>query len=106
VSAGHLLKRTAEELKVEEGSEFWGDVLAVGASPVAITAGFAKGAFDAATGNGPFTDGFNATANPIVRGAKKFGHEHGPAITKGLLGGAATALGARILNETLRHLKR
>ena len=91
---------------MEEGSEFWGGVLAVGASPVAIAAGFAKGTFDAATGNGPFTEGFNATANPIVRGAKKFGQEHGPTITKGILGGAATALGARILNETLRHLRR
>jgi hypothetical protein len=91
---------------VEQGSEFWGDVIAVGASPVAIAAGFAKGAFDAATGNGPFSEGFNGTASPIIRGAKKFGSEHGPTITKGIIGGAATAFGAKILNETFRHIRR
>lgn len=91
---------------MEQGSEFWGDVLAVGASPVAIAAGFTRGTYDAVTGNGPFSTGFNATASPIIRAAKNFGSEHGPTITKGIIGGAATAFGARVLNETLRHLKR
>ena len=91
---------------MEQGSEFWGDVLAVGASPVAIAAGFTKGTYDAVTGNGAFSEGFNATASPIIRAAKDFGSEHGPTITKGIIGGAATAFGARILNETIRHIRR
>jgi len=95
-----------EELKVEEGNEFWGNVLAVGASPVAIAAGFTRGTFDAVPGNGPFSSGLNATATPIVRAANNFGSDNGPKITKGIIGGAATAFGARILNETLKHLKR
>jgi hypothetical protein len=90
---------------VEQTNDFWANVITVAASPVAIAAGVAKGSFDAATGNGPFTEGFNATAEPIIFGAKKFGAEHGPAITKGIIGGAATAVGARIVGGALRHLR-
>jgi hypothetical protein len=90
---------------VEQTDDFWANVLTVAATPVAIAVGVAKGSYDAATGSGPFTQGFNATAEPIVGGAKRFGAEHGPTITKGIVGGAATAVGARIVGGALRHLR-
>jgi|SRR5215469_5892183 len=102
---GHLLKLMVEELKVEETNDFWANVITVAASPVAIAAGIAKGGFDAATGHGPFNEGFNATAEPIMFGAKKFGSDHGPTITRGIIGGAATAVGARIVGGALKHIK-
>ena len=46
-----------------EQNDFWANVSAVAASPVAIAAGFAKGAYDASTSNGAFADGFGATAS-------------------------------------------
>jgi hypothetical protein len=52
-------------------------------SPVAIAAGFAKGAYDASTDNGAFSEGFNAAAAPIMRAAKEFGAEHGRLLRKG-----------------------
>jgi hypothetical protein len=90
---------------VEQTNDFWANVLTVAATPVAVAAGVAKGSYDAATGSGPFTEGFNATAEPIMGSAKKFGAEHGPTITKGIVGGAATAIGARIIGGALRHLR-
>jgi hypothetical protein len=95
-----------QELKMEQTSGFWADAIAVVASPVAITAGIVRGSYDAASGTGPFTDGFHAAADPVIASARKFGTEHQDTITKGVVGGAATALGARILNEGLRHLVR
>ena len=91
---------------VEQTNGFWADAIAVAASPVAITAGIVKGSYDAASGTGPFTDGFHAAADPVIASARKFGTEHQDTITKGVVGGAATALGARILNEGLRHIVR
>jgi len=73
--------------------------------PVAIAAGFAKGAYDASTDNGAFSEGFNAAARPIMRTAKEFGAEHGTTMTKGVVTGAAGALGARLVREGLKHLK-
>lgn len=90
---------------MENNSEFWADVSAIVVSPVAIAAGLAKGTYDASTDNGAFIEGFSAAANPIIRAGKNFGAEHGPAITKGVVTGAAGALGARIVHEGLRHLK-
>jgi hypothetical protein len=90
---------------VEETNDFWANVLTVAASPVAIAAGIAKGSYDAATGGGPFTEGFTATAEPIVWGAKRFGAQHGPTITKGIIGGAATAVGARLVGGALKHIR-
>ncbi len=77
----------------------------VAVSPVAIAAGFAKGAYDASTDNGAFSEGFNAAARPIMRAAKEFGGEHATTITKGVVTGAAGALGARIVKEGLKHLR-
>lgn len=91
---------------MENTSEFWADVSAVVVSPVAIAAGFAKGAYDASTDNGAFIDGFAATADPIIKGAKKFGAEHGTTITRGVLTGAAGAFGARIVSEGLKRIIR
>jgi len=39
-----------------------------------------------------------------MKGAKKFGAEHSAIITRGVLTGAAGALGARIVNEGLKRL--
>jgi hypothetical protein len=90
---------------VEHTSEFWANVSVVAASPVAIAAGFAKGAYDASTDNGAFNDGFNEAAAPIMRAAQEFGAEYGTTITRGVVTGAAGALGARIVHEGLKHLR-
>jgi hypothetical protein len=95
-----------EELRMEQTSPFWANVSAVAVSPVAITAGVVRGSYDAANGTRPFDEGFYAAARPIMAAGKDFGARHGEAITKGIVGGAATALGARILNEVLRGLRR
>jgi hypothetical protein len=95
-----------QELKMEQTNGFWADAIAVAASPVAITAGIVRGSYDAASGSGPFTDGFHAAADPVIASARKFGTEHKDTITKGIVGGAATAFGARVLNEGLRYLRR
>jgi hypothetical protein len=87
---------------VENRSEFWANVSVVAASPVAIAAGFAKGAYDASTDRGAFSEGFNAASGPILRGAKKFGAEHGTTITKGVITGAAGTLGARIVRGVFK----
>jgi hypothetical protein len=90
---------------VENQSEFWADVSAVVVTPVAIAAGLAKGTYDASTDHGAFIEGFNTTANPIIRAGKNFGAQHGPTITKGVVTGAAGALGARIVHVGLRALR-
>jgi hypothetical protein len=105
---GRLLMLRTEELTVEQeeqSNDFWANVITVAVSPVAIAAGIGKGSFDAATGHGPFSEGFNGTAEPIIFGAKRFGAEHGPTITKGVIGGAATAVGARIIGGVLKAIR-
>jgi hypothetical protein len=39
-----------------------------------------------------------------MRAAKEFGAEHGTTLTKGVITGAAGALGARIVKEGFKHL--
>ncbi len=90
---------------MENANEFWADVSVVAVFPVAVAAGLAKGAYDASTDHGAFSEGFNSTAAPMMRAAKEFGAEHGPAITRGVVTGAAGALGARIVNEGLKRLR-
>jgi hypothetical protein len=90
---------------MENQSEFWENVSAVVVTPVAIAAGLAKGTYDATTDHGAFIEGFSEVATPIIRAGKNFGAEHGPAITKGVVTGAAGALGARIVHAGLRTLK-
>ena len=85
-------------------SQFWAAVSVVAASPVAIAAGTAKGTYDAASGNGAFSQGFEATSKSVIDAAENFGAEHGEFITRGLIGGAAAALGGRIVSESLKRL--
>ena len=103
---GCVLLPMREELDMEQTGGFWAGAIGVAASPVAIAAGIAKGSYDAATGSGTFDEGFHAAADPIVASARKFGDEHQDAITKGLLGGAAATLGARIVSEGFKVLRR
>jgi hypothetical protein len=91
---------------VENTNEFWANVSMAAVSPVAIAAGFAKGAYDASTDSGAFSEGFKTGAGPIMKAAKEFGSEHGSIMTRGVITGAAGALGARIVREGFRHLGR
>ena len=86
-------------------NDFWANVSMAAAAPVAIAAGVAKGAYDASTDNGAFSDGFSTAAGPIIRAARDFGAEHGTTITKGVISGAAGAIGVRIVTGGLRHLR-
>lgn len=89
----------------EDKREFWAQVSMVAVSPVAIAAGLARGVYDASTDHGPFADGFTEAATSIMRAGRNFGEEHGSLITRGVVGGAAGAAGARILHAGLRHLR-
>ena len=80
---------------MDNQSELWENVSAVVVTPVAVAAGLAKGTYDATTDHGAFLDGFTGAATPIIRAGKNFGAEHGPTITKGVVTGAAGAVGAR-----------
>lgn len=84
---------------------FWGTVISAVAFPAAVAAGLAKGTYDAATGNGSLTEGYNQMVRPIMNTAELFGREHGEAITKGLIQGATVALGGAIVNKSIRHVK-
>jgi hypothetical protein len=90
---------------VENKNDFWAGLSVIAVSPVAIAAGVTRGAYDAATDNGAFSEGFSAAANPIMKAAREFGEEHGGIITKGVVTGAAGALGARLVHAGLRHLR-
>jgi hypothetical protein len=79
-------------------SRFWGTVTGIAAAPVAIAAGLAKGAYDAASGNGGFSEGVEKTTGGIIKGAEHFGEEHGDLITRGIITGAAAAVGGKIIN--------
>lgn len=87
---------------MEQTSGFWAGAIAVAAAPVAIAAGIAKGSYDAASGSGSFDAGFHSAADPVIEKARKFGTDHQDTITKGVVGGAATAVGARIISESIK----
>ena len=91
--------------KVENKNEFWAKVSVVAVSPVAIAAGITKGAYDAVTYNGAYSEGFNAAAVPIMKAAREFGAEHGSIMTRGVVTGAAGAFGVRLVNEGLKRLR-
>jgi hypothetical protein len=93
-------------LTVEQTEGFWAGAIALAAAPVAIAAGIAKGSYDAVSGGGAFEEGFHSAADPVIANARKFGTDHKDTITKGVLGGAATAVGARIVNETIKTVFR
>jgi hypothetical protein len=90
---------------MENKNEFWENVSAVAVTPVALAAGLAKGTYDASTDRGAFIEGFTGTATPIIRAGKNFGAEYGSTITRGVVTGAAGALGAKILHVGLRSLR-
>jgi hypothetical protein len=87
---------------VENTNGFWANASVVAVSPVAFAVGFAKGAYDASTDKGAFSEGFNGAASPILRAAKEFGAEHGTTITRGVITGAAGTLGARIVRVVFK----
>ena len=87
---------------MEQTEGFWAGAIALAAAPVAIAAGIAKGSYDAVSGGGAFDEGFHAAADPVVAQARKFGTQHKDTITKGVIGGAATAVGARIVSESIK----
>jgi hypothetical protein len=68
-------------------SEFWGAAAALASTPVAVAAGVAKGSHDAATGNGPFIEGFETASRTVTGSAEKFGKEHGGTITNAVIMG-------------------
>jgi hypothetical protein len=79
-------------------SKFWGTVSGIAATPVAIAVGVAKGAYDATSGNGSFAEGVEKTTGGIIKGAEHFGEQHGDLITRGIITGAAAAVGGKIIN--------
>ena len=91
---------------MEQTEGFWAGAIALAAAPVAIAAGIAKGSYDAVSGGGAFDEGFHAAADPVVAHARKFGTDHKDTITKGVIGGAATAVGARFINEATKAVLR
>ncbi|HET7246557.1 MAG TPA: hypothetical protein VFJ07_17150 [Streptosporangiaceae bacterium] len=91
---------------MEQTSGFWAGAIAVAAAPVAIAAGIAKGSYDAASGAGSFDAGFHSAADPVIVRARKFGTDHQDTITKGVIGGAATAFGARVVGEGIKVIFR
>ena len=90
----------------QQTNGFWAGAIAVVAAPVAIAVGIAKGSYDAASGSGSFDAGFHAAADPVIVKARKFGEDHQETITRGVIGGAATAVGARIVGESLKVILR
>jgi hypothetical protein len=106
VGTAGLRLRLGEELTVEQTEGFWAGAIALAAAPVAIAAGIAKGSYDAVSGSGAFDEGFHSAADPVIAKAREFGTEHQGTITKGVIGGAATAVGARIVGETIKVVLR
>ncbi len=90
---------------MENSSEFWANVSTVVVTPVAIAAGLARGTYDASTDNGAFADGFASAASQVIKAGRDCGAQHGPVITRGVLTGAAGAVGAKIVTGALRHLR-
>jgi len=83
-------------------NRFWGTVAGLACTPVAIAAGVAKGAYDAASGQGSFADGAEHVTGSMIRGAENFGQEHGDLITRGIITGAAAAVGGRLIHSVRR----
>src|SRR5262249_5862680 len=95
-----------KESAVEQTNGFWAGAIALAPAPVARAAGMAKGSYDAGSGSGSFDAGFHSAADPVIVKARKFGEDHQETITRGVIGGAATAVGARIVGESLKVILR
>jgi len=83
-------------------SRFWGTVTGIAVAPVAIAAGVAKGAYDASSGNGGFAESAEKATRAMIRSAGEFGEEHGDLITRGIVTGAAAAVGNRLIHSIRR----
>lgn len=103
-----MINRTNSDIpskgKALAKSIFWGTVTGIAVTPVAIAAGIAKGTYDAASGNGSFAEGAEKTAGDMIRGAEQFGEEHGDLITRGIITGAAAAVGGKLINWPRRMI--
>jgi hypothetical protein len=84
-------------------NKFWGNLLEGIFILPAAGAGLVKGTYNAATGNGTFSEGFEETGNAIIKGVGQFGDDHNDAITKKLVEGAAGALGGLAIKEGWEH---
>jgi hypothetical protein len=69
----------------EKAKEFWGGALAVASLAPALIAGAVHGAYNAISGEGTFSEGFNETADKIVEGAEEFGTEHADDLTNAVV---------------------
>jgi len=85
-------------------NKFWGTVSGIAFAPVAIAAGVAKGAYDAASGGGSFAHGVETVTGTMIKNAEEFGEQHGDLITRGLITGAAAAVGGRLIHWPRRLL--
>jgi len=85
-------------------AKFWGVVGALLSVPVAVASGVVKGAHDAVTGAGSFKDGYSGTSEAVIDGAERFGTEHSDTITRGIVSGAALAIGGAAVKKTIGHL--
>jgi hypothetical protein len=83
-------------------NRFWGTVTGIAFAPVAIASGVAKGAYDAASGNGGFAEGAEKVTRGMITSAEEFGEEHGDLITRGIITGAAAAAGSRLVRSVRR----
>jgi hypothetical protein len=85
-----------------KSSKFWAGACAGLSVLPAAAAGAVKGTYDAATGNGKFSDSFNKTTERIIDAAEEFGSENG-----GNLTAAAIAVAARVgggaLDQGVNH---
>jgi hypothetical protein len=78
------------ELMAENRS--WGEAAAKASVPLAAVAGLARGAYDAATGNGTFRAGFEHKKQSVIQAAEKFGREKGDAIEESMISNFLAAL--------------
>ena len=69
---------------------------------VAIAAGVARGAYDAASGHGGFAESAEKVTGSMIRSAEEFGAEHGDLITRGVITGAAAAVGGGLVRSVRR----
>ena len=83
-------------------SRFWGTVTGIAVAPVAIAAGVARGAYDAASGHGGFAESAEKVTGSMIRSAEQFGAEHGDLITRGVITGAAAAVGSGLVRSVRR----
>ena len=78
---------------------FWGVTCGLAGSFAGLYVGIVKGAYDAATGNGSFDEGWDEVIQKMGEGGQKFGEEHGTQLTNSAIGLATVITG----NEYKKH---